>query len=42
MNVEELIYEAQSLPMEERMLVVDSLLRTLNRPESDMDKRFDQ
>ena len=40
MRINELIQEAESLPIEERVLVVDSLLRTLNPTDSVYDKKW--
>jgi len=36
----EIIYEAESLPVEERTVVVDSLLRTLNPPDPEIDSKW--
>ena len=36
----EIIHEAKSLPVEERTLVVDSLLRTLNTPDPEIDRQW--
>lgn len=40
MKIKDLIDEAEALPVEERALVVDSLLRSLNPPESKIDKKW--
>lgn len=39
-GMKEIIKEAESLPVEERAIVVDSLLRTLNPPSSDIDAEW--
>jgi putative addiction module component (TIGR02574 family) len=36
----EIIREAESLPVEDRTLVVDSLLRTLNRPDPEIEQKW--
>jgi len=40
MNTKQLIDDAASLPVEDRSLVIDSLLRSLNQPESEIDKKW--
>jgi len=37
---QEIIREAAELPIEERALVIDSLLRTLNRPSPEIDQQW--
>lgn len=40
MNTKELIAEAISLPLETRALVVDTLLRSFNQPEPEVDNQW--
>jgi putative addiction module component (TIGR02574 family) len=39
-GVREIIKEAESLPVEDRVIVVDSLLRTLNPPDAQIDREW--
>ena len=39
-STEDIIQEAAALPVEERIIVVDSLLRTLNMPAPDIDAEW--
>jgi putative addiction module component (TIGR02574 family) len=36
----QIIHEAKSLPVEERTVVVDSLLRSLNPPDPEVDRKW--
>lgn len=40
MKTKDLIAEANSLPVEERVIVIDSLLKSLNPPDSDIDRKW--
>ena len=40
MNTKDLINEVVSLPVEERTLIIDTVLRSLNQPESEIDKKW--
>lgn len=40
MKTDELIQEIQALPVEERARVADLVLKTLNRTESEIDKKW--
>lgn len=40
MNAQQLIAEANELPLEDRALVVDSLLYSLNASSADLDKQW--
>lgn len=39
-GTKEIIEEAESLPVEERILVIESLLRTLNAPTEEIDSEW--
>jgi hypothetical protein len=40
MKTEDLLREIESLPVEERARVADSVLKSLNPPESDIDRKW--
>jgi putative addiction module component (TIGR02574 family) len=39
-GIKEIIQEAESLPVEERAMVIDSLLRSLNPPSMEIDREW--
>lgn len=40
MKTKDLVEEVISLPVEERAIVIDSVLRSLNPPDSDIDRKW--
>ena len=40
LGIKRIISEAEALPVEERAVIVDCLLRTLNAPNSEIDQRW--
>ena len=40
MNTEELITEIISLPVDARVMIADTILKSLNPPESEIDKKW--
>ncbi len=40
LNTAEIIHAAESLPVEERALVITSLLSSLNQPDAEIDKQW--
>ena len=39
-SAKEIVEQMESLPVEDRLLVVDSLLRTLNPPDAGIDRKW--
>ncbi len=39
-STKKMIDEINALPVEERVMIIDSLLRSLNQPESEIDKKW--
>jgi len=39
-GVREIIQEASTLPVEDRALIIDSLLRTMNQPDNEIDRAW--
>jgi hypothetical protein len=39
-SAKEIVEQAELLPVEDRVLVVDSLLRTLNPPDTEVDRKW--
>ncbi len=39
-STQDIIEQAESLPVEDRVLVVDSLLKTLNQPNPEIDQKW--
>ncbi len=42
MTMKEIIEEVASLPVEERAMVADSILRSLNAPDAEIDRKWAQ
>ncbi len=40
MDLKDILEKVNSLPVEERAIIAESLLRSLNPPESDVDKKW--